>query len=149
MPTLKLEDILKLKRDKRRRTLDQVGQFTSMLGPESVYMGVFRGKDNYIVYGEVQGECDIEGTLVLGEGGRWRGNIRALNVVIAGQVEGDIHAGNKLELSRTAVVRGKISSPVVAIARGAVHDGSLHMARETQVTRFNERRESPEDEKKK
>jgi len=146
---LKLKDILKRKREKRRRTLDRVGQFTSMLGPQSVYMGVFQGKDNYIVYGEVQGECDIEGTLVLGEGGRWRGNIRARNVVIAGQVEGDIQAENKLELAHTAVVRGKISSPVLAIARGAVHDGSIRMPNQTQVTRFQERREPPEDEKKK
>lgn len=144
-PILKLEDILKLKRAKKsRRTLDRVGQFTSMLGPQSVYRGAFQGKDNYIVYGEVQGECDIEGTLVLGEGGRWRGNIRALNVVIAGQVEGDIQAANKLELARTAVVRGKISCPVVAIARGAVHDGSIRMTNQTHVTRFQERREPPD-----
>lgn len=146
---MKLQDILKRKREKRRRTLDRVGQFTSMLGPQSVYMGVFQGKDNYIVYGEVQGECDIEGTLVLGEGGRWRGNIRARNIVIAGQVEGDIRAENKLELARTAVVRGKISSPVLAIARGAVHDGSIHMPNQTQVTRFQEQREPPQNEKKK
>ena len=146
---MKLQDILKRKREKHRRTLDRVGQFTSMLGPQSVYMGVFQGKDNYIVYGEVQGECDIEGTLVLGEGGRWRGNIRARNIVIAGQVEGDIRAENKLELARTAVVRGKISSPVLAIARGAVHDGSIHMPNQTQVTRFQEQREPPQNEKKK
>ncbi len=146
---MKLEDLLKPKRDKNRRTLDHVGQFTSMLGPQSVYKGAFQGKDNYIVYGEVQGECHIEGTLVLGEGGRWRGNIRAQNVVIAGQVEGDIQADSKLELARTAVVRGKISSPVVAIARGAVHDGSMSMTGQTQVTRFEDRRESAEEEKEK
>jgi len=146
---LKLEDILKPKREKSRRTLDHVGQFTSMLGPQSVYKGVFQGKDSHIVYGEVQGECDIDGTLVLGEGGRWRGNIHARNVVIAGEVEGDIRADGKLELARTAVVRGKISSPVVAIARGAVHDGSIRMTDQTKVTRFEDRREPPEAEKKK
>ena len=146
---MKLEDILKPKREKNRRTLDHVGQFTSMLGPQSVYKGVFQGKDSHIVYGEVQGECDIEGTLVLGEGGRWRGNIRARIVVIAGQVEGDIQADSKLELARTAVVRGKISSPVVAIARGAVHDGSIRMTDQTKVTRFEDRREPPEGEKEK
>jgi cytoskeletal protein CcmA (bactofilin family) len=144
---VQLQDILGWrKREKRRRTLDHVGQFTSMLGPQSVYRGVLQGKDNHIVYGEVQGECDIEGTLVLGEGSRWRGNIRALNVVIAGHVEGDIQADNKLELARTAVVRGRIASPVVAIARGAVHEGSLRMSGETQVMRFKDRRAPPEGE---
>ncbi|MHB8728555.1 MAG: bactofilin family protein [Sulfuricaulis sp.] len=135
---------------KDRRTLDRVEDFTTMIGPKSVYMGVFQGKDNHIVYGEVQGECDIEGTLVLGEGSRWMGNIRAVNIVVAGRVEGDIHAVNKLELTPTAFIRGKITSPIVAIARGAVHDGSIRMVKQTQITRFQERRDpAPNSEKEK
>ncbi|MHB8742259.1 MAG: bactofilin family protein [Sulfuricaulis sp.] len=141
---MKLEDILKLGKKRQRRTLDRVDEFATMLGPQSVYMGVFQGKENHIVYGEVQGECDIEGVLVLGEGSRWKGNIRAVSVVVAGHVEGDIHATTKLELARTAFVRGKITCPEVAIARGAVHDGNIRMAKQTQITRYQERREMPE-----
>ncbi len=142
---MKIEELLKAFGQKqRRRTLDHVGDFTTMLGPDSVYMGVFQGKDNHIIYGEVQGECDLEGILVLGEGSRWKGNIRAANIVIAGRVEGDIQATNKLELAKTAYVRGKITSPVVAIARGAVHEGNIRMSRQTQITRYVERREAPE-----
>ena len=134
-------------RKRRRRTLDQVGDFSTVLGPQSTYMGVFQGKDNYLVYGQVQGECDIDGTLMLGEGSRWRGNIRAANVVIAGTVEGDISATAKLELTSSAQVHGKITSPVMAIARGAVYDGQVRMTKNTQLTRFNERRETLEKEK--
>lgn len=142
---MKIEELLKAFGQKqRRRTLDHIGDFTTMLGPESVYMGVFQGKDNHIIYGEVQGECDLEGILVLGEGSRWKGNIRAANIVIAGRVEGDIQATNKLELVKTAYVRGKITSPVVAIARGAVHEGSIRMSRQTQITRYVDRREAQE-----
>lgn len=140
---MKLNEILRLG-NKNRRTLDRVEDFATMLGPQSKYQGVFQGKDNYIIYGEVQGECDIDGILVLGEGSRWMGNIRAKSVVIAGNVEGDIHATSKVELARTAFVRGKITSPVVAIARGAVHDGSIRMAKQTQITHYHERREAQE-----
>ena len=144
---MKIEELLKAFGQKqRRRTLDHVGDFTTMLGPDSVYMGVFQGKDNHIIYGEVQGECDLEGILVLGEGSRWKGNIRAANIVIAGRVEGDIQATNKLELAKTAHVRGKITSPVVAIARGAVHEGGIRMSRQTQITRYVDRREVTEKE---
>jgi len=147
---LKLEDMLMFNKKKdRRRTLDRVEPFTTMIGPQTVYTGVFQGKDNHIVYGEVQGECDIEGALVLGEGSRWTGNIRAVNIVVAGRVEGDIQAVNKLELTRTAHVHGKITSPVVAIARGAVHDGSIRMTKQTQITHYEERRETPEGEEEK
>ena len=147
---MKIEELLvKFGKKQRRRALDHVGDFTGMLGPETVYMGTIQGKDNHIIYGQVQGECEIEGTLVLGEGSHWKGNIRANSIVIAGRVEGDIHATTKLELARTAFVRGSITSPVVAIARGAVHDGSIRMAKQTQITRYDERRESPEKEKEK
>lgn len=146
---MKLEDILKFGRKKHRRTLDRLDEFATMIGPNSVYTGVFQGKDNHIVYGEVHGECELEGVLVLGEGSRWKGNIRATSVVIAGRVEGDIHATDKIELARTAFVRGKITSPVVAIARGAVHDGSIRMAKQTQIMRYRERRETPETETEK
>ncbi|MCR4301353.1 MAG: polymer-forming cytoskeletal protein [Sulfuricaulis sp.] len=143
---MKIEEILKaIGRKQRRRTLDHIEDFTSMLGPESVYTGVFQGKDNHIIYGQVQGECDIEGILVLGEGSRWKGNIRAGSIVIAGRVDGDIQAVTKLELARTAHVRGKITSPVVAIARGAVHEGSIRMAKQTQITRFVDRREAVDE----
>ena len=141
---MKFEDILKFGKKRDRRTLDRVEEFATMIGPESVYQGVFQGKDNHIVYGQVQGDCEIEGTLVLGEGGKWKGDIRASSVVIAGRVDGDIVATDKLELARTAHVCGKITSPVVAIARGAVHDGSIRMAKQTQITRYRERREIPE-----
>jgi len=140
---VKIEEILKsFGRKQKRRTLDHVEDFTTMLGPESVYMGVFQGKDNHIIYGEVQGECDLEGILVLGEGSRWKGNIRAGSIVVAGRVEGDIQANEKLELAQTAYVSGKITSPIVAIARGAVHEGTIRMNNETQITRFVDRRES-------
>ncbi|GAB4507470.1 MAG: hypothetical protein Tsb0026_03030 [Sulfuricaulis sp.] len=142
---MKIEEILRaLGRKQRRRTLDHIEDFTTMLGPDSVYTGVFQGKDNHIIYGEVQGECDLEGILVLGEGSRWKGNIRAGSVVIAGRVEGDIQATQKLELARTGYVRGKITSPVVAIARGAIHEGNIRMSKQTQITRFVERRETPD-----
>ena len=145
---MKIEEILKsFGRKQRRRTLDYVENFTTMLGPDSVYTGVLQGKDNHIIYGAVQGECDLEGILVLGEGSRWQGNIRAGSVVVAGQVEGDIQAKDKLELARTAHVRGQITSPVVAIARGAVHEGSIRMTKQTQITRFVERREAPHEDR--
>jgi hypothetical protein len=74
---LKIEEILKsFGRKQRRRTLDRIENFTTMIGADTVYMGVFQGKDNHIIYGEVQGECDLEGILVLGEGHRPRRGAR-------------------------------------------------------------------------
>jgi cytoskeletal protein CcmA (bactofilin family) len=131
---------LKLGQRRKRRTVDQVREFSTVIGPDSRFVGKFLGKEHFVVYGHVNGECDIEGTVILGETGVWEGNVRAANVVIAGHITGDVRATIKVELAPTARISGNISSPVVAIAEGAVYDGKIDMQKETRLTHFNERR---------
>lgn len=142
---MKLNSLLHLGPQRERRTLDQVGEFATFIGPGSEFTGCFRGRDNYIVFGSVQGDCDLEGALILGETGRWTGNITATFVVIAGSVSGDITARAKLELASTARVRGTLKSPVIAVAEDAVHEGSIHMSTAMQFVRFRDRRRMPGD----
>jgi len=44
------------------------------------------------VRGKVQGESDVQGAVVIANGGHWVGLLKADIVVVAGQVEGDILA---------------------------------------------------------
>ena len=127
---------------KKRRIMDEVSHFTTLLGQKTRFVGTISGGDNCIVYGQVEGDCHCDGALVLGEHGQWQGNIQAPNVVISGHVEGNIDAGVKLELTGTARVNGRISSPVVAMAQGAVHAGEMHMGKQADITHFNEKRTS-------
>jgi len=131
---------------KGRRTLDSVKQFTTLIGAGTSVAGTLRGSENCIVNGTVQGDCEIDGLLVLGEQGRWRGNIAAATVIISGEVNGDILARDKLELSATARVTGNITSPVVAMAEGAIHQGGIKMARDgAAVSSFQEKRKGSAD----
>jgi len=139
---MKINSLLHLGENKLRRTLDQVGEFTTIIGAESALTGSFKGKDNYLVYGRVEGECDLEGAVMLGEGGCWVGNIVAHHVFIAGEVEGDITAHGKIELLASARIRGHLTSPVIAMAEGAAFDGEIKMEKQSQVTSYSERRKS-------
>ena len=138
---MKISALLHLGQNRLRRTIDRVGEFATVIGPEAVFTGAFQGKDNYIVHGRVEGQCDLDGTLFLGERGRWEGDITAANVVIAGEVRGDVTAREKLELAASARIRGNIKSPVIAMAEGAAFDGKVDMAQAPQLTRFSEKRE--------
>lgn len=122
---------------KGRRILDRVEGFATSIGPEAAFRGSLGGAGDCIVYGRVEGDCDIDGTLVIAEGGSWVGEIVATHVLIAGRVEGSLTAREKMEIVSTARIRGKITSRVVAIAEGAVHDGEMQMGG---VTRFTDRR---------
>jgi cytoskeletal protein CcmA (bactofilin family) len=128
-------------RKKNRRTLDQV-EFATMIGEHAVYRGDLSGSDNYLVKGHGRGKCDIEGHLVLWPTAVWTGDIAASHVVIAGEVVGDVYAGVKLELKSTARIRGNITSPVIAMAQGALYDGEIRMRPRPQLVRFNEKRSS-------
>lgn len=135
-----LQSFLKRSRGKGRRTLDGVQQITTLIGHDSRFIGRLEGKDNTIVNGTFEGDCDIEGVVVLSEQGRWIGNIGASSAIISGEVQGDISVREKLELTHTARVTGRIVAPVIAIEEGAIHQGEIRMAREGEVVRFKERR---------
>ncbi len=128
------------RRNKGRRILDEVQRFDTLIGSRASVQGMIEAGDNCIVDGAVKGDCRLRGALVLGRGGRWKGNIRAASVVIAGTVEGDIAVEHKLELTGTARVRGSISGPVIAIATGAIHEGEIHAQGRSAVVRFKDRR---------
>lgn len=133
------EPKISLANSKGRRSLDSVNGFTTSVGPGSVFTGTIGGEGHIIVLGRVEGDSQLQGTLVIGEGGAWLGDVTAKNVVIAGRLEGTVVAQEKIEILSTAQIRGSLTSPVIAIAEGAVHDGEIHMG---QVKHFTDQRDA-------
>lgn len=132
------EPRINLANSKGRRSLDGVDGFTTSVGAGSVFTGRISGEGHTIVLGRVEGSSELIGTLVIGEGGAWIGDVTAKNVVVAGQVEGSITAQEKIEIVSTARIHGSLTCPIIAIAEGAVHDGQVHMG---EVKRFTDRRD--------
>lgn len=124
---------------KGRRTLDSLDGFSTSIGPDNKLKGIISGTGHSIILGTVEGDCDLDGTLVIGEGGAWTGNITVDNVVIAGEVTGDVVAKKKIDIVSTAKIHGSLTSPFIAIAEGAIHDGEIHMA---EVKRYTDKREA-------
>lgn len=122
----------------KRRVLDNMRQLPSTIAQDQAYIGNLHGKDNYLVQGEVRGDGDVEGAVMLARACRWQGNVVADTVVIRGRVEGNVTARFKLELRSTAHVSGNVSSPLIAVAEGAVVQGNI--SRDSLVTHFKERR---------
>lgn len=128
------------RRARRRRTLDSAGVFRNAIGTGVVFHGNLSGTENSVVYGQVEGDSDLQASLVLAPGSRWKGVITARNVLIAGHVEGDVVAHEKLELAPSAHIIGNLTSPRIAIAEGAVYEGVIHAPRGAVTTHFRERR---------
>jgi cytoskeletal protein CcmA (bactofilin family) len=129
-------------KNKKRRIADSSGNDASIISDGSVIKGELTGNVNYVIAGKVDGNCDIQGTLMLQEQGSWKGTIVADFVVIAGQVDGDVRARDHLELTPTARIAGDITGKSIAIAEGAIFDGSVTMTQPENVSTFEEKRQS-------
>ena len=75
-----------------------------MIGAGCKIEGNVSGRGNIMISGDIEGECDIEGTVTLTANGRWRGTIKANSVIVAGTVDGDICASGLVEIGDGLVV---------------------------------------------
>lgn len=128
------------RRKPKRRTTDQLDEPTTRIAPGFRFEGVLEGEGSYLIQGEVLGEGRIRGTVTLAAGSYWKGNLSADVVLLAGKVDGNLEASDKIDLAATAQVTGDLTAPTVSIAEGAVVEGRISRPRKTQVTRYNERR---------
>jgi len=60
--------------------------------------------------------------------------------VIAGEIEGSVSVSEKLEIRRTARIRGGVRARSIAVAQGAVIDGEMAVTSGAAVVHFEEKR---------
>ncbi len=106
--------------------------------------GVITGRGNFMINGEIDGECDIEGTVTLTKDGLWRGTIRADSVIVAGTIDGDIYATIGVEIGDTARISGTVSGASIAVAEGAIVEGVMQTTGQSTPTKFIEKRQGQE-----
>lgn len=125
---------------KHRRFRDGSSGAPTLINEGCKITGVISGNGNYQVSGEVDGDCEIEGTLSLARSGRWQGTIKADNVVISGHVEGDIIANGKVEIANSARISGTVTGEAIAVAEGAVVEGIMKTTVQPEPVEFVEKR---------
>ncbi|MFB3104054.1 MAG: polymer-forming cytoskeletal protein [Pseudomonadales bacterium] len=91
--------------------------------------GDVRFSDQLYINGHVKGniiaEKDGNATLVVSEEGSVSGEIRVPNVVINGSVEGNVFAGERVELAPKARVSGNVYYKLIEMQLGAMVDGQM------------------------
>ena len=131
-----------MKESRRRRFRDRTTGAPTLINVGCKISGLIAGTADIQVSGEVDGDCDIEGTLSLVQTGYWHGTITADNVVVSGHVEGDIIARGKVEISDTARITGTVTGAAIAVAEGAVVEGQMKTTEQPVPVGFVEKRGS-------
>lgn len=132
--------------DRKRRLRDIASGPGTLISEGCRIEGIITGTGNFLINGNVEGECDIDGTVTLATVGTWKGLIKANAVVVAGTVDGDIVANGQVEISDTARITGTVTGEAIAVAEGAVVEGVMKTTGRSEPKEFVEKRDSEEDE---
>ena len=124
----------------KRRFHDKAGGPATLISEGCKVEGVISGDGDFLISGEVEGECDLGGSLTIATNGFWKGSISASAVIVAGTVEGDIVANGRVEISDTARITGTVTGKAIAVAEGAVVQGKMKTTGNTEPVGFVEKR---------
>jgi cytoskeletal protein CcmA (bactofilin family) len=89
--------------------------------------GTLQTRGDIQINGRFSGKLITEGDVVVGEHAEVTANINAQNVYVAGEVVGNIHAIDKLEILETGRVTGNVSSSALVIESGGILKGNSTM----------------------
>lgn len=124
----------------RRRSSDRVSGSPTFIGAGTTVTGNLDCGGDLIVGGTVLGDSTVCGAMTLSEGGRWEGRLKVKSAVIAGEWHGEITVTEKLEIRKTARIRGAVAARSIAIAQGAVIEGEMAVTSGQPVVHYEEKR---------
>ena len=105
------------------------------IGKSVIIRGELSGSEDLYLDGEVEGNISLtEHNLIVGPNGRVRANIIAKDVVVHGKVDGNIQGHDRVELKKSAVLSGDISTQRIVIEDGAFFKGAIDIRKESGKT---------------
>lgn len=126
----------------KRRIQDSRSGPMTYVSPSTRIVGTIGGQGAYVFSGTIEGDCDIDGSLTLAEGGRWKGSMNATDIVVGGSVEGDVVARQQIEIVATARITGSLRGNLIAVAEGAIIDGEIRVTSGRAPVKFHEKRQT-------
>lgn len=123
-------------------TLDQK-DIIAVLGKGSEFEGKLTFEGVVQIDGRFTGEVFSKGTLIIGENARVKAEISVGNVVIRGEVQGNIRANNCVELHSPGRLAGNIVTPSLYIQKGVIFEGNTIMESEAQQQRSRGSQQQP------
>ena len=102
------------------------------VGKSVVVTGDLSGNEDVFIEGQVDGKIELRHhVLTVGPNGKLKAQVFARQVVVLGEVVGNITASEKVTIRDDGAVDGDLVAPRVAIAEGAHFRGSIDMQRRT------------------
>ena len=97
-----------------------------MIGKSVKVVGEIFTKEDLYVDGDIEGTIESQDNKVtIGPNGRVQASIRARDVIILGQVQGNVETSDKVDIRKDAKLVGDITTSRISIEDGALFKGSI------------------------
>ncbi len=102
----------------------------TVFGEKTKFRGVLRFTEELHIAGIFDGTIDAQGALIIKKGASCTVDyIKAASIILEGSVQGDLTAGDRIEMRTGSSVRGNVSASRLRIADGVAFEGSVEMIR--------------------
>ena len=105
---------------KKKHEEEEVRAF---LGKGAEFTGKLMFNGSVRIDGDFKGTIFGNGTLVIGEGAQIEADIRVDNVLVSGDVRGQMDVKKKIKIYSTGKVMGDLNTPVFSVEEGAFFEG--------------------------
>lgn len=100
----------------------------TVIGPSIQIEGDITGSDSLTVLGSVRGgRVQIKEAVVVANSGRIEAEVESSAIEIAGIIQGNVAATDKVELKAGGKLLGDVKAPRILIADGASFKGNINM----------------------
>lgn len=106
---------------------------SAFFGKGTQFEGVLKFQGTLRIDGNFKGEIATGGTLIVGEEGVIEANMYVSDIVIGGEIKGDIIAAKRIEIDPSGKVVGDIQAPSIVIRDGAILEGKCGMHQREEI----------------
>lgn len=108
------------------------GNGETVISGGMILQGDVKGVGRFRILGRIEGTVDVKGDLIIEAGSHISGDVHAENVMLGGEVDGNLYASGKLELSKSGVVMGDLRVASLIVAAGASICGKIECGQSEQ-----------------
>ncbi len=112
---------------KKKTETVNTGIINTIIGDNSKIEGVLTASESTRIDGLLEGKIISQSTVIVGEHGVVRGDITAIEILVAGTVYGNLKAEERIELTETGRVLGDLVTKTLVIDEGASFKGNCTM----------------------
>ena len=100
------------------------------VGGGLAFRGELSGEGDFHIAGRFEGDINVTGRVLVGEGAEVDANINARAIVVGGSVRGNLSAATRVEILPTGVLTGTLRTGSFSAADGAAVKGEIWIERQ-------------------